>query len=62
MSHKTLQDFLDGYYHQFGVDFPMMQAPNVEKAIKHIGQCLYRAKPAEKLYPNIYGAMCGKRS
>lgn len=60
VDEKLLQEYLDGYYNVFGVDFPLTQSPNMDKAMKHIGQCMYRQKKAEVLYPEIYGSVAGK--
>lgn len=55
-----LRDYLDGYYDEFHESFPMEQAvDSIETVMKQIAQCLYQRKPAQELYPDIYGDMAG---
>ena len=58
--NKNFNDFLDKYYLFFNEDFPLMQAGGMNEAIKHIKECLKKQAKAQKLYPNIYGAVKGR--
>lgn len=50
---------LDEYFDRFGESFPMMQAPNMEEAKKHLEACLEKGKAAGELFPQVYGALDG---
>lgn len=57
--YEMCRSYCDMYYEVFGQSFPLMQSPNMEKAMDHMSDCMEQNKLAEDLYPEIYGALPG---
>ena len=55
-----LLNLINEYYKTFGENFPLIQAPGDDTAIKHIEKSLKENKSVEELYPEFYGSLIGK--
>lgn len=60
MGASSIDKYLDLYYDKFGKDFPLMQAPSNDEAIKHIDECIKYNQDASKRFPDLYGSVEGK--